>query len=371
MNASDHIYVHVPFCNEKCAYCAFYSERIDPGEAHRYLDAVERELDELSDAAAPLTIYFGGGTPSILDTIGLARLCDALLRRVSTDRLVEWTVEANPGTLPDDKIKMLREMGVNRISLGAQTFNDAVLERIGRHHDAADIGRTLHAVRAGEIDNVGLDLIACLPGMSHAAWRSTLSAAVQLEPDHVSAYALSIESDSAFGRNGVTEPTDGATLSAIEAAEDILAASGYRRYEISNYAKTGRECTHNLSCWRGEDYLGFGPAAASRSGLRRWTNRPDTDAYSDALARGDPPPRAEEKLSVRSDAAERLVFAFRLSEGVPTDSLQHADAELAAHWFGTLERLAGERLVENSSGRWRLTRRGRTLADHIAGELLL
>lgn len=370
VSATDHIYVHVPFCDGKCAYCAFYSELLDAGEADRYLEAVERELERLSPGAAPATVYFGGGTPAILDTGRLARLCGTVLERVSTDKLVEWTVEANPGTLPADKIRMLRESGVNRISLGAQSFDDTVLKRIGRRHDAAAIAHTLEAVRSGGIQNVGLDLIACLPGVDDGGWRSTLRSAIEVGPDHISVYALSVEPGSAFARSNVTEPVDDAVLESLKTAEDSLEAAGYKRYEISNYSKPGRECLHNLSCWRGEDYLGFGPAAASRDNLRRWTNRPDTNAFCNALIAGNQPPRDEEELAPGSDATERLIFAFRLSEGVSVDSLAHPETETAHHWGTTLERLRAEGLTERYGGAWRLTARGRALADHVASELI-
>lgn len=361
----------MPFCDGKCAYCAFYSEPVSNEGADSYLAAIERELDQLPDDAAPLTIYFGGGTPSILDTARLERLCRLLLGHISTDSLAEWTVEANPGTLPEDKIVMLREAGVSRISLGAQSFDDTILERLGRRHNAADIGRTLAAIREGGMENVGLDLIACLPGADDNGWRATLRSAMDLEPDHISVYALSVEPGSAFSRAGVATPTDDAALDAIETAKELLGASGYSRYEISNYSKPGRECRHNLSCWRGEDYLGFGPAASSRSGLRRWTNRPDADGYCSALLAGGLPPKDEEELTPRRDATERIMFAFRLSEGVLATKLRHTDTELTEHWRATLERLRVEGLVESREDRWHLTARGRALADHVAGELML
>lgn len=370
MDASDHIYIHVPFCDGKCAYCVFHSEPLAAENADRFLEAVERELAQLPAEAAPLTIYFGGGTPSILDTPKLARLCNIILDRVSTGRLVEWTVEANPGTLPPDKIRMLRGAGVNRVSIGAQSFDNAVLAGIGRRHDADAVAHTLELVRTAGIDNIGLDLIACLPGVSDDLWNSTLRSAVELEPDHVSVYALTVEPGSAFSLTGVPGPDDAAVLNALGAAGDILADAGYHRYEISNHCRPGRECAHNLSCWRGEDYLGFGPAASSRAGLRRWTNHADTGKYCRALSAGEMPPRNEEELTARSDATERLIFAFRLSEGVTDDSLRNADAELTEYWHTALKRIATEELAERIENGWRLTERGRALADHVAGELI-
>jgi oxygen-independent coproporphyrinogen-3 oxidase len=332
----------------------------------------------LQQDSAPLTIYFGGGTPSILSTRQMARLCKMVRRRWAHGVPLEWTVEANPGTLPPDKLRVLREAGVNRISLGAQSFDDRVLQSLGRRHTAADIVRTLDAVRATGIDNIGIDLIACLPGVTDEQWRITLQRAAALGSAHLSVYALSLDRGSEFSRRAtagtLAEPTETAQLKALRTAATVLKSAGYYRYEISNFARRGSACQHNLAFWRGGDYLGFGPAAASRSGRSRWANRADLAAYHEALQAGRRPPRSRETLTAWQDASERLAFAFRLTEGIDLAAFCVAhginDQPLVARWRDALASLADSGLVRHCRDRWRLTSRGRDLADRVASELL-
>lgn len=380
--AADHLYVHVPFCDGKCVYCAFYSELYRETKADRFMDALAREMDlTLSNRPrpSPQTVYVGGGTPSILPERQLAALCDLILNRISRARLKEWTLEANPGTLTPAKLDILKNAGVNRISIGAQSFNPSILKAVGRRHSADAIASTLDAVRAAGFDNAGLDLIAALPDVNNAGWRRTLDRALALNPSHLSVYALTVEEPSLLARlvrsGRATMPNDNTVLAALQMAEDRLTRAGYRRYEISNYARPGQACLHNISCWRGEDYLGFGPAASSRSGLARWTNASSLAAYAAALAKGRRPPRDEEALAPATDAAERFIFRFRLlEEGVHLRKacrrLAGVSPALIRHWELTLARLSDDRLVEYRAPAWFLTPLGATLADRVAAELL-
>jgi len=376
--AEQNLYVHVPYCDGKCIYCGFYSEIYEASAAEKYIEAVGMEFDLhfAGRKPSPGTIYFGGGTPSILSERLLARLCNTVRERVSTGDIREWTVEANPGTLQKAKLGMLVNSGVNRISIGVQSFDERVLKEIGRRHSVEDIGQTVRAVRQSGISNVGLDLIACLPGVDGKIWRQTLSEALELEPDHISVYALSVENETRLEkqvRKGIIAmPDDDAVLEALDLAETVLAAEGYGRYEISNFARPGRECLHNLSFWRGGDYLGFGPSASSRDGLSRRTNRDEVSRYISALTAGVMPPCEEETLLPETDIVERVVFAFRLDEGVDLEewSLSGSGEGMAGRWESVLEHMAGDGLVELRDGRWRLTSRGRALADHVAVELM-
>ena len=365
--AGKHLYFHVPFCDGKCAYCGFYSEVYSPQDADRCLDSLEIEaaLRLAGTGVAPETVYFGGGTPSILSAAQLERLCRIVKTRSLPRPATEWTVEANPGTLTPGKLRVLREAGVNRISVGAQSFDDAVLRHIGRRHSAAAISGTVAAIRSAGIENIGLDLIAALPGVDDDTWRATLMKAVELDPRHISVYALTIEHGSRMAT-----PDDDSQLRAMEQAESVLSSAGYLRYEISNYAKPGFEAKHNVSCWRGEDYLGLGPAAAARSGLKRWTNKPGLGAYSEALAAGCLPPRDEETVTPETDAAERLAFAFRLAEGVDLRKFEAIAGSRVGQWQETLRKLGDTGLTEYRDGRWFLTAKGIHLADYVAGELM-
>ncbi len=377
-----HLYLHVPFCSGKCIYCGFYSVVRPPDERERYAAALVRELDHRATAlSAPLTsLYLGGGTPALLGVGGFHCLATALRTRGLLEASVEWTVELHPGSCEPAFLEALRAVGVNRISLGAQSFDDAVLRRLGRRHDAAAVDRAIGAVRQTGFSDYGLDLIAGLPGVTEASWRSSLARAVDLGCTHLSVYALGVEDGTVLRRQvdqGLILPGSDAQLDALATAESMLAAAGLERYEISNYARPGRACRHNLAVWRGEDYLGLGPSAASRMGRRRWTNRPDLDVWREAVATGRKPPRvSEEELSAEEDAVERFVFAVRLAEGVsPAGFARSHPAALprVAAWEDCLDRLAKTGIVERLAapeGRWRLTARGREVADAVIRELL-
>lgn len=376
-----HVYVHVPFCSGKCSYCAFFSVRTSPAAVARYLAAlaVEMELRTDSRRAAQIeTIYCGGGTPSILSAADWRTLVAILRRRFDLSALREWTVEANPGTLSPAKLRLLRDAGVTRISLGVQAWDDRTLRLLGRRHSVADVPRTVDAIRAAGIPDIGIDLIAALPGVPEAAWERTLQCMLALRPGHVSVYALSLERGTRLRRAALAGrldvPGEGKQVRALRLAAAALEDAGLERYEISNFARPGHECLHNLAFWRGGDYIGFGPAAASRHGLRRWTNRADLRAYCAALSQGRLPPRRTERLSPDRDYAERLAFAFRLSKGIDPQELAErvplSSQRPPDTWMTTLDALRRARLLRRHGAIWFATERGRDLADSIASSIL-
>ena len=375
------LYVHVPFCDGKCRYCAFYSIPWREESADRYLDALATEFQlrvRERSAFSPSTIYIGGGTPTLLSDRQLTRLLEIIRPAPGSAAPIEWTVEANPGTITRSKLRLLRDAGVNRVSLGAQSFDDGALRRLGRRHTAADIRSAAAEVRTAGFTNFGLDLIACIPGLDREGWAATLDAAIRLEPAHVSVYALTAEEAtrlSADIRSGRDELLDDAEqLAMLDLAEQALGAAGYARCEISNYARPGFECRHNVSAWRGGEYLGVGPAAASHVGNRRWTNAPDLDAYLDAAASGVLPPCEEETLSPVTLAAERLVFGLRMAEGVDLAVAcacpAMAGSPRIGRWETALQDLGKSGLVARAGARWRLTARGRHMADYVGAAIL-
>ncbi len=376
-----HIYIHVPFCSGKCSYCAFYSVRYSSEFAHSYLNALEKEIELINASGIllkPETIYLGGGTPSLLSTDQLDRLCRILLNHSEHDQLLEWTIEANPGNLSADKIQMLIDHGINRVSIGAQSFNDPTLQELGRRHNASDIEQTVNMLRSAGMNNIGLDLIACLPGIADNEWRNTLQEALRLKPEHLSVYSLSAEEGTAIDNlvksNRMSLLGPDAELDVLELTEQILESSGYVRYETSNYATPGRECRHNLSSWQGCDYLGLGPSASSRLGLLRRKQGADLAAYCQALDIGSKPPAMEHSVSPEMDATERMLFHFRLKKGVDLQAFCQQFEPPAAHlieqWRETLVALEQEGLISRSGGRWTPTSRGRNLSDFIATRLL-
>jgi oxygen-independent coproporphyrinogen-3 oxidase len=379
---SAHLYVHVPFCDGKCHYCGFYSVLAEPRLIALYPSLPAAELDQALArfphlAGEPVTtVYLGGGTPALLGARGLATLSASLASRLPLDGVEEWTAELNPASVTAGLLGALGEMGVNRLSLGVQSLDDDALARVGRRHTAAQALQAVRLAQDAGFENTGIDLIAGLPGVSLGQWRDTLARAAALGLTHVSVYALSVEPGTALAGHesaGLRLPDDEAQLAALSLAEALLGEAGYARYEISNYALPGFECRHNLGIWRGNDYLGLGPAAASRTGRARWTNEPDLAGYLAALAEGHAPPRSEERLGEADDACERASFALRLSEGL--DPLADAARypvlrDRAEVWEERLERLARLGIAERGGRRWRLSARGREVCDAAIRELL-
>lgn len=357
------LYIHIPFCDGKCSYCAFYSILYEEQYADRYLAAVEREIALAN--LRPETIYVGGGTPTSLSAQQLRRLCSIVLKTARMDRLLEWTFEGNPGSLSAEKLEVMASAGVNRISLGAQSFDSASLNLLGRRHNAADVAESVRLVRESGIRNLNLDLIACIPGLSRQKWESTILQAVDLGVEHMSIYALTAEEGTRLKNcheNGeIKMLSDDEQLEALDAAERILTNAGFFRYEISNYARPQFECRHNVSCWRGGEYAGIGPSAASHEGFVRRINTADVQAYIEALELGKKPPLEQELLTPELKIMEKLVFGLRLAEGI--------DAGLGADRGEQLRELARDGLVFFKNGRWMLTPKGRNLADYVGSEL--
>jgi len=378
----DHLYVHVPFCDGKCHYCGFYSVMAEPRLTSLYYDLPACELTQAVIAhpktahEAVRTVYMGGGTPALLGCDGLRRLAENISAILPLDKVEEWTVELNPASVTSEILKTLLALGVNRISIGVQSFDDATLARIGRRHSAEAALRAIHLAQDTGFENTGVDLIAGLPGVTTEEWQSTLQQATSLNLTHLSVYALSLEPGTVLSRQAdagnLKIPNDEAQLAALAQAEAALAQAGFVRYEISNYALPGFECRHNLGVWRGNDFLGLGPAAASRIGHRRWTNEEDLADYIEALAEEREPPRTAETLDATDDAMERTVFALRLNEGIdPFAAAQRFPSlrDRAEIWEERLERLARQGITERGGRRWRLTARGREVCDAVIREL--
>lgn len=377
-----HLYIHVPFCDGKCHYCGFFSVVAAPSVIELYNTLPAREYDcrltrlpELGKV--PLrTLYMGGGTPAMLGNDGLKRLADALSKRLPFDTLEEWTVEVTPTSASAALFATLATIGVNRISIGVQSFDDTILWRIGRRHDAqAAITAVKRAQDAGFV-NTGIDLIAGLPGVTPTLWSETLERAISLSLTHLSVYALIVESGTPLARqveDGLELPGDDDQLAALAQAETALGEAGFARYEISNYALPGFECRHNLAVWRGHDFLGLGPSAASRVGRMRWTNSEDLEEYIHAVKHDAPPPADSTALDAVEDAEERVIFALRLSEGIDLAAEASRFPALAGKvgvWEQRLADLVVHGITERVGDRWRLTARGREVCDAVLRELV-
>jgi oxygen-independent coproporphyrinogen-3 oxidase len=291
--------------------------------------------------------------------------------------VTEWTLEANPATFDLEKAKLMRALGADRISLGIQSFQSGVLTTLGRDHSPTDAIQAYETLRTAGFENVSIDLMFSIPGQNTRLWQADLEQAVALAPQHFSAYNLTYEEDTDFltrHQSGELDTNEDRDADLFYQAIDFLEANGYAHYEISNYARPGCACLHNLACWRGEDYLGLGPAAASRIGLTRRTHAADAAAYRAAITSGSKPLSEEVTLSPVDDATERFVFSLRLAEGGSPRS--HAERWPAAGpnvaaWERRLDGLARNGITEAiGPGRWRLTARGREVADAVGRELL-
>jgi oxygen-independent coproporphyrinogen III oxidase len=359
-----HLYVHIPFCPKVCPYCSFYKEASDRNKTQAFLDALLLDLDrrllEIPECRLE-TIFFGGGTPSALSVKQLDFILSGLHRRLNLSGLREWTLEMNPATVSLEKARMLREFGVNRISMGVQSWDPEILSRLGRVHSAEQAERSFHILREAEFTNLNLDLIFGVPGQSFETWQQTLEKTLGLAPEHISAYCLTIEEDTEFFRRfqsgELAQDTEGdATL--YEFAMGTLETAGYHQYEISNYAKPGYECLHNLAYWQGRNYLGLGPSAFSTIGERRWQNTPDTSRYIEQIGSATEPINFKEHVTDRMRKAETIAFGLRTSTGV-------SESEFTG-WTTELDALRQEGYLEYGDARIRLTPKGRLVADSIA-----
>jgi len=368
------LYVHIPFCETKCPYCDFNSFAVAGRDVDGYLDALSRECDARGLPRDPATIFIGGGTPTVVEPRQLERYLAGLLRDVRPDASREFTVEANPGSLTAEKVGILRSFGVNRLSIGAQSFFDRHLRTLGRVHGAAQIEEAYGLARDGGIEQVNLDFIFAVPGLTVREWVETLARAAALGPDHLSCYALIFEPGTEFFARraaGSMRPADERVeLAMFRLTERVLRRRGYLRYEISNFARPGRECRHNLVYWRNESYLGVGAGAHSHLGGERLANERNLARYAASVRERGDAIVMRERLSAEGAAREAVVLGLRTAEGVDLDRVARRYGIDVERLFGaTVRRMRQGRFVE-PSGNLRLARRGWRVADEVMAALV-
>ncbi|MDQ6911304.1 MAG: radical SAM family heme chaperone HemW [Verrucomicrobiota bacterium] len=358
-----HLYVHIPFCARICPYCAFYKERADPAQTQRFCDALLRELEMLASeyVIAAETIFFGGGTPTALSTTQLEHLLGGFRRHLDLSRLSEWTIEANPGSVSPRKAALLQQLGVTRVSLGVQSWDDDLLGLLGREHNSAQAEESFHILRQAGLTNMNIDLMFGLPGQSLDQWEATLQRTIALRPEHVSAYCLTYEEDTEFflrHARGELQQDDANDARFFESAMRILESGGYRQYEISNYALPGYESAHNQGYWSGDDYLGIGPSAFSTVGETRWQNVCDYRNYSYRVFKDKSVVISTETLTVKTKRAEQIALGLRTRTGVPVAWLMS--------WPNECKEFSQLGLLGQENDRFVLTRKGKLLADSVA-----
>ena len=374
--------MHVPFCARKCSYCAFYSHPAPAALIDRYVRALTREMEGIALDLQPHTVFFGGGTPSLLSAAQFETLFGTT-DRLGWGEVAEWTVEANPATFSREKAKRLRARGVNRISLGAQALDDAVLAQLGRVHNRHDVFRAVDELRAAGFTNPNMDLMFGLPGQSLATWEKTLREALALGSEHLSAYELTYEEDTAFfarfpaGRNAADEDL---ACDMYALLVDLAGEHGLQQYEVSNFARQRQAasgdvpdlaCQHNVNYWRAGSFQGLGPSATSYTGGVRRRNWADTERYCALLEQGASATECQEQLPPLGRAGETAAFGLRMNVGWRFDEFQAVTGfDLRDEWAEDMAGLEHEGLGLRTSERFRLTDRGLRFADLAAERFL-
>lgn len=354
------LYVHVPFCLQKCDYCAFYSHSLRDSSKDLiavYLEGLEVEMAKRQKDALQgvSSLFIGGGTPTVLKEPDLERLLAMIQRYFPIDQGAEQTMEGNPGTLTAEKIELIRSFGINRFSLGIQSFNDQLLSTVGRVHTARQAREAIERLRKAGFENLNLDLMFGLPGQDMTMWQTSIEEALSYSPEHLSLYGLMLEEGTPlYERYAVSDSTKSTGVTQLDLLpdEDLqaemyewvvkrLRQEGYRQYETSNFARPGYECQHNLGYWRGGDYLGIGPGGVSCLNRVRWKNIENVHAYENLLNKGQCPldESGQEVLSLRECMAERMILGLRLEEGVDLTAFRNDfGADLRDIFWDVLER---------------------------------
>lgn len=370
------LYIHVPFCHQRCHFCAFYLEIHHPRAAAEFVDSLLTELRLYADSSpfdhSPLgSIYFGGGTPTTLSPDQLTRILSAAKDTFGLASDGEVTVEAHPGSVTPASLRQLRRGGFTRISFGAESMNQTELDRVGRPGSPFNTKEVIVAACDAGFENINLDLMYGLPGQTLHSWNTSLHEIIALSPSHLSCYALTVEDGTSLQaaiRRGLVPAPDEALQNEMDAvAESTLTRSGYVRYEISNYARPGFASRHNRLHWTAGRYLGLGPSAQSYVGNRRFGNVSNLAAYNSLLRNGQLPVSETEELSHAHETCERLIFGLRLTDGVALDESGVLSYRGLAR---TVDELIEDNFLEREGSLVRLTARGRRYADTVAVALL-
>ncbi|NLY10631.1 MAG: oxygen-independent coproporphyrinogen III oxidase [Firmicutes bacterium] len=375
------VYVHIPFCESKCPYCDFYSITNGARFYNKYLDSLFKEFDYYLNASKnqePIfsTLFIGGGTPTVLSAEQLYRLINGLLSNGDFQNNVEITVEVNPKTLTDEKVAALKEAGVNRISLGVQAFQDRILKRIGRLHTVSDVFQSVKILRKYQLQNFSFDLIFGLPKQSEQDWSDSLQQAVSLNPTHLSCYSLIIEEDTPFGllknQGKLVLPDEDSEYRMFVTTQEYLASNGYQHYEISNFAKEGYQCKHNLIYWKNKSYLGLGSGAYGYWEGVRYGNIEYIERYIESISlHGKPEYGYQEKLDVKTQMDETIMMGLRLISGISVAEFKERfNRDFRDVYRDSIEQMQQRGLVAFEQGCLKLTKDGIALGNLVFSAFL-
>lgn len=370
------LYIHIPLCLSRCRYCDFY--KMTPNEwsdIHRFLHSLETELRRLPEGFAPDTVFIGGGTPTALEPADYAAMLRAIRSCIDLSKVVEFSSEANPGTLTPEKLDVMREGGVNRVSIGVQSFNDKALRLLGRIHKADGAVNAFQMLRKAGFDNVNIDLIQSIPGMKPADVLADAQTVAELAPEHIAYYNLIYEPGTPMTRDRDTgriqPPGDDEEADNYFAVVERLEAAGYHHYEISNFSRARKECRHNVLYWQGGEYFGCGPSAHSHWNGKRFGNLPDLHEYCNRMQRGENPFDEIEVLSREDKARETLVMWLRMTDGVELDRFEQITGFRVAELCGeALDLLEEEGLIQQTQNRLALTKRALFISNAVLSELV-
>lgn len=386
------LYVHVPFCAHKCEYCAFYSAPPSGDVLQRYVTSLVRELELVAHRAKPETIFFGGGTPSLLTVKQWETILEAMAR-LGLNAAREWSVECNPATISPEKARLLRSAGVNRISMGVQSFDDTLLDRLGRIHSRDMVFKSYDTLRAAGFENINIDLMFAIPTQTLALWESTIREALQLQTEHLSCYEVIYEEDTplyAQLQAGEFDVDEELACTMYEVLVERLAAAGFHQYEVANFARDissgpasvagepsglpripSHACRHNIGYWRGLDSLGVGPSASEYVDGVRSRNWSNTELWLTQLARGRRAKEFAEALSPLARAGELAAFGLRMNRGWDFEGFQERSGfDLRTHWRREIDSLVRRGWGIESTTHFRLSPTGFRFADAAGAEFL-
>lgn len=370
------IYIHIPFCARKCNYCDFLSAPETRETKEHYLDLLDREMQlykEIVSAREVDTLFIGGGTPSFLEEDLTDKLLCSVKKWIPLENLNEFTIECNPNSVTGEKLRLYKEAGVTRISLGMQSACDEELKKLGRLHSVKEFEKAYELVRNHGFERVNIDVMAAIPGQTIESYKRTLEYVMRLSPEHISSYSLIIEEGTPFyemyrENPPVDEDTD---RQMYDLTKNILGQHGYHRYEISNYAREGQECRHNLKYWQGGEYLGLGLGASSCMEHERWSNVRGLTDYEDRICRGQKPIEQTEKLSNEEEMAEFMFLGLRCMEGVSADRFEKRfHCSMEDRYGKVLHKYDSMGLMRFANGNWQLTEHGIDVSNHIFADFL-
>lgn len=367
------LYVHIPFCVQKCLYCDFLSWRDSRENQARYVQALCREIRACRGRYPQRisSLFFGGGTPSVLEPGQMVDIMEALAEVFSFEADSEMSLEANPGTVNLEKLREYCNMGLNRISFGLQSAHNGELKALGRIHTWEEFLESYDLARQAGFGNINVDLMSGIPGQTLDSWQKTLSRVSELAPEHISAYSLIVEEGTPFAQRRLNLPNEEEERQMYEVTAKMLGNRGYRQYEISNYALPEKECAHNMGYWKRDDYLGFGLGAASLFENQRWNNTDSMEEYLEKSAHPEEIQVCRETLSVREQMEEIMFLGLRMTKGIEIKQFQEEFGISVEEVYGdALRRLEGLGLLQADRGRIYLTRKGISLSNQVFVEFL-